>query len=93
MTPLQKRPWTTLIVLTVIGALARIASFRFNIWPHGDVVLDAAIAESLAWTGRMLVPIVDVRYYPIEPVRLWLSTRSASTALAADGSKPHRAGG
>ena len=64
MTPLQKRPWATLIVLTVIGTLARVASFRFNIWPHGDVVFDAAIAESLAWTGRMLVPIVDVRYYP-----------------------------
>ena len=55
----------SLSLLTLLGALWRIASFRFNVWPHGDVVIDAAIAESVAWSGRLLVPFVDVRYYPI----------------------------
>jgi 4-amino-4-deoxy-L-arabinose transferase-like glycosyltransferase len=65
MTFFFARTGRTLICLTVIGALLRLLAFRFNGWPHGDVVLDAAISESLAWHGRLLVPIVDVRYYPI----------------------------
>jgi 4-amino-4-deoxy-L-arabinose transferase-like glycosyltransferase len=55
-----------LVTLTVLGGLWRAASVRFNVWPHGDVVIDAAIAESVAWSGRLLVPFVDVRYYPID---------------------------
>ena len=58
---------TLLVLVTVLGGLWRLASFRFNVWPHGDVVIDAAIAESVARTGRLLVPFVDIRYYPIEP--------------------------
>ena len=30
------------------------------------MVIDAAIAESVAWRGQLLVPFVDVRYFPIE---------------------------
>jgi 4-amino-4-deoxy-L-arabinose transferase-like glycosyltransferase len=55
-----------LALITALGGLWRVASFRFNVWPHGDVVIDAAIAESVAWAGRLLVPFIDVRYYPIE---------------------------
>ena len=55
-----------LVLLTVLGGLWRLASFQFNAWPHGDVVIDAAIAESVAWTGQLLVPFVDVRYYPTD---------------------------
>jgi 4-amino-4-deoxy-L-arabinose transferase-like glycosyltransferase len=55
-----------LTILTLLGAAWRLASFGFNAWPHGDVVIDAAIAESVALRGRLLVPFVDVRYYPID---------------------------
>src|SRR5581483_1325591 len=55
-----------LVLVTVLGGAWRLLAFGYNIWPHGDVVIDAAIAESLAWHGRLLVPIVDVRYYPID---------------------------
>lgn len=54
-----------LVAITALGALPRILAARFNVWPHGDVVLDAAIAEALARRAQLLVPIVDVRYYPI----------------------------
>ncbi|MCC7371134.1 MAG: glycosyltransferase family 39 protein [Chloroflexi bacterium] len=60
-------PEPLVALVTVLGALWRLASVRFNVWPHGDVVIDAAIAESVAWQGRLLVPFVDVRYYPSEP--------------------------
>lgn len=63
---LDRRVFAILALLTALGGLWRFASFGFNIWPHGDVVLDAAIAESVAWRGRLLVPLVDVRYYPID---------------------------
>jgi 4-amino-4-deoxy-L-arabinose transferase-like glycosyltransferase len=56
-----------LLVLTAAGAAWRLAAFAFNVWPHGDVVLDSAVAESVAGRGALLVPIVDVRYYPIDP--------------------------
>ncbi len=55
-----------LMALTLAGAVWRLAAFAFNVWPHGDVVLDAAIADSVATRGALLVPIVDVRYYPID---------------------------
>ncbi|MCC6176322.1 MAG: glycosyltransferase family 39 protein [Chloroflexi bacterium] len=54
-----------LLAFTLGGAIWRVVSFVYNIWPHGDVVLDAGIAESVAWRGQLLVPIVDVRYFPI----------------------------
>lgn len=63
--PAASRTGISLGLITVLGALARLLSVRYNAWPHGDVILDAAIAESLATTGRLLVPIIDVRYYPI----------------------------
>lgn len=53
-----------LTAITLIGLLPRLAALHSNVWPHGDVLLDAAIAESLGWHGTLLVPIVDVRYYP-----------------------------
>jgi 4-amino-4-deoxy-L-arabinose transferase-like glycosyltransferase len=62
----RQRSAMVLVVLTVLGGLWRLASFRFNAWPHGDVVIDAAISESVAWHGQLLVPFVDVRYFPIE---------------------------
>ena len=63
---MSRRIVLLLIFMTVLGGLWRLASFGFNAWPHGDVVIDAAIAESLAWRGQLVVPFVDVRYYPIE---------------------------
>src|SRR5215212_5598976 len=60
----QRRDLGLLGLLTLLGGLWRLASFRFNVWPHGDIVIDAAIAESVASHGRLLVPFVDVRYYP-----------------------------
>jgi 4-amino-4-deoxy-L-arabinose transferase-like glycosyltransferase len=63
---MSRRAVTLLGALTVLGGVWRLASFGFNVWPHGDVVIDAAIAESVAWRGQLLVPFVDVRYYPID---------------------------
>ena len=63
---MSRRAAPILVLLTVLGGLWRVASFGFNAWPHGDVVIDAAISESVAWHGRLLVPFVDVRYYPTE---------------------------
>lgn len=63
----HRTPLLFLALFTTLGGLWRVASFRFNIWPHGDVVIDAAIAESVAWSGRLLVPFVDIRYYPTTP--------------------------
>ena len=63
---LSRRLVIALVVLTLIGGVWRLLAYYYNIWPHGDVVIDAAIAESVAWRGRLLVPIVDVRYYPID---------------------------
>lgn len=60
-----RSPLLVLALLCLLGALPRAAALAFNLWPHGDVLLDAAIAESLAWRGALLVPLVDVRYYPI----------------------------
>jgi 4-amino-4-deoxy-L-arabinose transferase-like glycosyltransferase len=62
---MSRRTILLLGLLTVIGGIWRVTSFGFNVWPHGDVVIDAAISESVAWHGRLLVPFVDVRYYPI----------------------------
>jgi 4-amino-4-deoxy-L-arabinose transferase-like glycosyltransferase len=61
-----KPPVVLLLLLTLAGAVWRVAAFFFNVWPHGDVVLDAAIAENVANRGALLVPFVDVRYYPID---------------------------
>jgi 4-amino-4-deoxy-L-arabinose transferase-like glycosyltransferase len=66
MSLVRQRSVSILVLLTVLGGLWRLASFQFNVWPHGDVVIDAAISESVAWHGRLLVPFVDVRYYPVE---------------------------
>jgi len=63
---LSRRLLLALVVLTLLGGGWRLLAYRYNIWPHGDVVIDAAIAESVAWQGRLLVPMVDVRYYPID---------------------------
>src|SRR5688572_1577252 len=63
---MSRRIVLALVALTIVGGIWRLASVRFNVWPHGDVVIDAAIAESVAWTGRLLVPFVDVRYFPID---------------------------
>ncbi|MFP5368411.1 MAG: ArnT family glycosyltransferase, partial [Actinomycetes bacterium] len=52
-------------------------------------------AESVAWQGRLLVPFVDVRYFPIEPFGfgyppdqhppLWPLLGAAFTLLTGDG--------
>jgi 4-amino-4-deoxy-L-arabinose transferase-like glycosyltransferase len=92
---LRRRTATILLVVTVLGAAWRLLSFGYNVWPHGDVVIDAAIAESVAWQGRLLVPFVDVRYYPIERFGfgyppdqhppLWPLLGAPLVALAGDG--------
>jgi 4-amino-4-deoxy-L-arabinose transferase-like glycosyltransferase len=64
--PLDQSPVLFLLLLTLAGLVWRVAAFFFNVWPHGDVVLDAAIAENVANRGVLLVPFVDVRYYPID---------------------------
>ncbi|MGE3912449.1 MAG: glycosyltransferase family 39 protein [Chloroflexota bacterium] len=84
-----------LLALTVLGGAWRLASVRFNIWPHGDVVIDAAIAESVAWRGQLLVPFVDIRYFPIERFGfgyppdqhppLWPLLGAALTTFTGDG--------
>ena len=59
------RRWL-LLVLFLLALLPRLASVGFNAWPHGDVLLDAAVTEAVVEQGRLLVPLVDVRFYPIE---------------------------
>src|SRR5436309_11718470 len=59
-------PKLLLLALILVTALVpRIGAVRFNAWPHGDVLLDAAVVDSLAERGELKVPLVDVRYYPI----------------------------
>ncbi|MCC7106812.1 MAG: glycosyltransferase family 39 protein [Chloroflexi bacterium] len=62
----RRRDWLLVALLVLLGLAPRAAAVGFNLWPHGDVVLDSAIADSVALQGRLLVPIVDVRFYPIE---------------------------
>jgi hypothetical protein len=52
-------------LLLLLACLPRLAAVRFNAWPHGDVLLDAAIVDSLVERGELKVPLVDVRFYPI----------------------------
>lgn len=54
-----------LFVLLLLACLPRLAAVGFNAWPHGDVLLDAAVVDSLAERGELKVPLVDVRFYPI----------------------------
>lgn len=50
--PSQRNPRTLLLAAILVGTLLRILSFAANVgFPHGDVLLDAATAESLA-SGR-----------------------------------------
>ena len=58
-----RNEWLLLCLLVLVGLAPRLAAIRFNVWPHGDVVLDAALADSLALRGQLLIPIVDVRFY------------------------------
>src|SRR3954470_24190600 len=62
---MSRRDLGLLTLATVLGAIWRLASLRFNLWPHGDVVIDAAIAERVARTGRLLGPFVDILSSPI----------------------------
>lgn len=83
------------LVVAVIGVAWRVAAFVHNQWPHGDVLIDAAIAESVAWNGRLLVPFVDVRFYPIDRfgfgypldqhTPLWPVLGAALVPLTGDG--------
>ena len=59
------RPRLLLGALLLLALLPRLAAVRYNVWPHGDVLLDAAVTDALATTGELKVPIVDVRFYPI----------------------------
>jgi 4-amino-4-deoxy-L-arabinose transferase-like glycosyltransferase len=54
------------MALAALALLPRLASVAFNAWPHGDVLLDAAIADALLQQGQLKVPLVDVRFYPID---------------------------
>ncbi len=51
----------TLLLLAALatapGILLRIASIGFNDMPHGDVLIDAVAAESVAENGRFAVPL------------------------------------
>lgn len=61
------RPSARLLLglLFVVASLPRLAAVRFNAWPHGDVLLDAALVDSLVERGELTVPLVDVRFYPV----------------------------
>jgi 4-amino-4-deoxy-L-arabinose transferase-like glycosyltransferase len=60
------RDWTrpVLLLILLLALLPRLGAVRFNAWPHGDVLLDASVADSLAQRGELKVPLVDVRFYP-----------------------------
>jgi 4-amino-4-deoxy-L-arabinose transferase-like glycosyltransferase len=51
--------------LLLLALLPRLGAVRWNAWPHGDVLLDAAVVDALATRGELKVPIVDVRFYPL----------------------------
>jgi 4-amino-4-deoxy-L-arabinose transferase-like glycosyltransferase len=53
-----------LVLLLLLALVPRLASIGFNAWPHGDVLLDAAVIDSLVEKGELKVPLVDVRFYP-----------------------------
>ncbi len=62
-----RRRCICLLALLALPAVAfRLAAVKFNSTPHGDVLVDAIAAESLAQTGRFTVP--------------WLLLRTAVTA-------------
>lgn len=54
-----------LALLLILAAGPRLAAVSYNAWPHGDVLLDAAIADAIVEQGELKIPLVDVRYYPI----------------------------
>jgi 4-amino-4-deoxy-L-arabinose transferase-like glycosyltransferase len=56
------RPLVALLALLALapGVLLRLASIGFNDLPHGDVLIDALAAESLASHGRFAAPLVLV---------------------------------
>ena len=58
------RPHHYLIMITLIGALLRLAAFIFNDLPHGDINLDYAAAWNLSTNGRLMLPFVAPRPYP-----------------------------
>lgn len=59
------RPRLLLGALLLLALLPRLAAVHYNVWPHGDVLLDAAVTDALATRGELKVPIVDLRFYPI----------------------------
>lgn len=61
----HRHSWRWLALLLLLAAGPRLAAVLYNAWPHGDVLLDAAIADALVEQGELKVPLVDIRYYPI----------------------------
>jgi len=59
------RDLIALVFLTFIGSIFRLQSFRYNIYLHGDINVDCAVAESIANNGNMIVPFPGPHYYPI----------------------------
>ncbi|MFN8523965.1 MAG: glycosyltransferase family 39 protein [Chloroflexota bacterium] len=62
----MRSPLAGLLLVTLIGAIWRVAALLYNVWPHGDVAIDAAISQNIASGNGLMVPFVDVRYYPTE---------------------------
>lgn len=66
MSPAGRDPARLILIgLLLLALLPRLAAVSFNAWPHGDVLLDAAVADSLVERGELEVPLVDIRFYPV----------------------------
>jgi 4-amino-4-deoxy-L-arabinose transferase-like glycosyltransferase len=64
MPRIVRRPALWLTLLFVLALVPRLAAVRYNVWPHGDVLLDAAVTDALVQQGELKVPLVDIRLYP-----------------------------
>ena len=63
----QERIALALAAVLAVGAAARIASFRNNDLPHGDIHLDYAVAQSVFENNTLATPIARLRPYPTLP--------------------------
>lgn len=51
-------------MITLIGALLRLAALIYNDLPRGVINLDYAAAWNLSTNGRLMLPFIALRPYP-----------------------------
>ena len=52
--------WCSIFLIS-FGCIARVASLRFNEFPHGDVTISALVAHTIHQKGTISIPFVHAR--------------------------------